>query len=41
MNDKRRIFILSKILDKIQEDNENLRKVEESYDNLYRGRYFF
>ena len=29
MNDKKRILILLKILDKIQEDNENARKVEE------------
>ena len=30
MNDKKRILILLLILDKIQEDNENARKLEES-----------
>ena len=29
MNDKKRILILLKILDEIQEDDENARKVEE------------
>ena len=29
MNDKKRILILLKILGKMQEDNENARKVEE------------
>ena len=29
MNDKKRILILLLILDKIQEDNENARKLEE------------
>ena len=29
MNDKKRILILLKIFDKIQEDNKNARKVEE------------
>ena len=34
MNDKKRILILLKILDKIQEDNKNARKVEESITTI-------
>ena len=34
MNDKKRILILLKILDKIQENNKNARKVEESITTI-------
>ena len=34
MNDKKRILLLLKILDKIQEDNKNARKVEESITTI-------
>ena len=40
MNDKKRILILLKILDKIQEDNKNARKVEESITTICKEEVF-
>ena len=40
MNDKKRILLLLKILDKIQEDNKNARKVEESITTICKEEVF-